>query len=66
MGFASHFERYLSAVLASRPDRTLVDEPLVSSTDMRRLLEDWNDTASRYARDATVPALFARQVALSS
>jgi amino acid adenylation domain-containing protein len=58
---ARSFERLLLAAVGS-PERPVDDLPLLSDTDLDRLLVEWNDTAVEYRRDACIHDLFAEQV----
>ncbi len=55
-----HFETLLRGITA-RPDDRVIDLPLLSEAERRRMLVDWNDTNLDYRREATVPQLFQEQ-----
>jgi non-ribosomal peptide synthetase component F len=57
-----HFEHVLG-VVAESPDATVSSVPLVAEEAQRLLLSEWNQTAASYPRDASLGALFDRQVA---
>ncbi|HEU4323406.1 MAG TPA: amino acid adenylation domain-containing protein [Roseiflexaceae bacterium] len=57
-----HFRMLLEAVVAD-PEQPVHALPLLSAHERRLLVEEWSGAASDYPRDATVPALFARQAA---
>ncbi|MEP6802068.1 MAG: amino acid adenylation domain-containing protein [Acidobacteriota bacterium] len=56
----SHYQRLLESVVedATRPLSRLT---ILTATERRQILEDWNRTEKPYPRDRTVPALFERQ-----
>ena len=56
-----HFETLLEAVVAN-PQRRLSDLPLLTETERRLLLVEWNDTRRDYPRESSIQDLFARQV----
>jgi amino acid adenylation domain-containing protein len=56
-----HFQVLLKGVVA-HSDRRVSDMPLLTEVERRRLLSEWNDTASDYPRDKCVHALFEAQV----
>jgi amino acid adenylation domain-containing protein/non-ribosomal peptide synthase protein (TIGR01720 family) len=57
----SHLERVLEQVAAD-PGRRISELELVSDTERRRLLVDWNETAAEYPQDRCVHELFEEQV----
>ncbi|HEX5706332.1 MAG TPA: amino acid adenylation domain-containing protein, partial [Pyrinomonadaceae bacterium] len=56
-----HFGRLLRAA-AEDPSRRLSELPLVGEEERRKMLVDWNSTATDYPRDATIHRLFEQQV----
>jgi amino acid adenylation domain-containing protein/non-ribosomal peptide synthase protein (TIGR01720 family) len=58
----AHLARLLEQV-ADDPDARLSDLRLMDEAECHRVLQEWNDTARPFPRDATIPALFDRQVA---
>ena len=59
---ARHFVRLLDAATAD-PDAPVETLELMDADERRRVLHDWNATATAYPRDATIPALFAEVAA---
>ncbi|MEV7550248.1 amino acid adenylation domain-containing protein [Amycolatopsis sp. NPDC089917] len=59
--FTGHL-RHLLASVGSDPERPLSALPMMSEPEVRRLTDDWNDTATTSPSPATVPAVFAEQV----
>src|SRR6185369_6340896 len=57
----ANFTTMLQAAVAA-PDTRIDVLPLLSETDRRQVLIDWNDTAGEYALDEGVPQLFEQQV----
>ncbi|MFE6615805.1 amino acid adenylation domain-containing protein [Amycolatopsis sp. NPDC057786] len=57
--FARHFRRLLAS---AEPERPLSAWSMMDDAELRRLTEDWNDTATELPSPATVPAMFAAQV----
>jgi amino acid adenylation domain-containing protein len=57
-----HFQTLIAAVVAD-PDRPIGQLPLLTAAEREQLLVTWNATDRPYPRDATLPALFERQVA---
>jgi amino acid adenylation domain-containing protein/FkbM family methyltransferase len=57
---AGHFKRLLESIAAD-PGQKLSALPLLSATERRRLLRDWNQTRAEYPRDLPVHELFRRQ-----
>ncbi len=60
-----HFQVLLIGIAAD-PDRRVSDMPLSTEVERRRLLSEWNDTASEYPRNKCVHELFEAQVERSS
>jgi len=58
----SHYERVLAAVVAN-PDVRVADIELLSEAERSEQLDVWAGSSSPYPRDATIPQLFAEQVA---
>ena len=58
----AHFTVLLQAA-AARPGAKLAELPLLTSTERRRLLQEWNNSGVTYPRDATVPDLVAARAA---
>lgn len=58
---AAHYLRLLQAVLEDDGQR-LQELPLLSSTERKLLLSDWNQTQREYPRNQTVAQLFEQQV----
>ncbi|HVS52165.1 MAG TPA: amino acid adenylation domain-containing protein [Opitutaceae bacterium] len=56
-----HFETLLRGI-GAEPTRKVTEIPLLSDTERRRVLVEWNDTAMDYARDASIRELFEAQV----
>jgi amino acid adenylation domain-containing protein len=56
-----HFTHLLEGVVAD-PAARLSELPLLSETDRRQLLVDWNDTDAEFPDDACIHTLFERQV----
>ncbi|MCP4663182.1 MAG: amino acid adenylation domain-containing protein [bacterium] len=54
---SSHLESCLEAVAAGA-ERPLLQLPLLRPGERRQLIEEWNDTASAYPRQASIPELF--------
>jgi amino acid adenylation domain-containing protein len=57
-----HYRTFLEAAIAD-PDRALSRLPLLDERERRQVVVDFNRTARPYPADATIPELFARQVA---
>ena len=55
-----HFKTLLEAI-AANPHRPLRDLPLLAESERRQLLEDWNNTASRYPRESCIHELLQAQ-----
>jgi amino acid adenylation domain-containing protein len=62
---ARHFETLLSVAVA-HPQQRLSELPLLNAGERRRLLTEWNDTATNYPREASIQELFERQAEESS
>jgi amino acid adenylation domain-containing protein len=58
----THFERLLRGV-AAEPDRSLSELSLLSPSERRQLLVEWNDTRSDYPRESGLHELFEAQAA---
>ncbi len=58
---ATHYERVLESVVAD-PTQGVSAVPVLSGGEREQLLVEWNDTTTRYPRDAGVPELFESQV----
>ncbi|HWS55149.1 MAG TPA: condensation domain-containing protein, partial [Pyrinomonadaceae bacterium] len=58
---ASHFQTLLHGIVA-RPDARLSELPLLTDSERRRLVVEFNDTARDYPADECVHRLFERQV----
>jgi len=58
----AHFRTLLESI-ASEPSRSLAALPIVGPDERERLISAWNATATNYPREATLPELFAAQVA---
>jgi len=56
-----HFEVLLAGIVAD-PDRRVSTLPLLTKTEERRLLVDWNDTARDYPKEQCIHELFEAQV----
>jgi amino acid adenylation domain-containing protein len=59
--FIRHYFTLLEA-MATRCSDPVGDLPLLNDDELRSILVDWNNTASAYPRDASVPELFRHQV----
>jgi len=57
---AGHYRTLLEAVV-DRPDCPVTCLPLLTGSERRQILRDWNDTAGGYGRDACLHQLFAAQ-----
>ncbi len=57
-----HFETLLRSIVAA-PERRVAELPLLTESERRQLLIDWNDTAMPYDRDAVIADLFDAQAA---
>jgi amino acid adenylation domain-containing protein len=60
--FSGHLVTLLEAV-AANPRQQLADLPLLARSERQMLVEDWNDTAADYPRDACLHDLFTTQAA---
>jgi len=56
---AAHLQRLASQVVAA-PDRPIADISLLSESESRTMLAEWNDTAADYPREIGVHHLFER------
>ncbi len=59
-----HLRALLDAVAAD-PDRPLAEIELLSADEKKRILSDWNQTATAYPAERSIEALFARRAAAS-
>ena len=59
--FLGHYRNFLSAALQN-PDQPIWRTDYLSAPEKRLLLEDWNNTRTRYPRDETLHSLFQQQV----
>jgi amino acid adenylation domain-containing protein/natural product biosynthesis luciferase-like monooxygenase protein/non-ribosomal peptide synthase protein (TIGR01720 family) len=59
---AARFQVLLEAVTAD-PERVVCEVPLLTAEERRRLLVEWNDTATEYPRNACLHDLFSEQAA---
>ncbi|RKH17583.1 condensation domain-containing protein, partial [Corallococcus sp. CA031C] len=50
--------------LRARPEQRVFEVSMLSAEDMHRVLVEWNDTTRPYPSDASIPEVFAAQVAL--
>ena len=57
-----HLQTLLEAVVAD-PDRRLLDVPILTAAERRRLLVDWNATAAPYEQATCMHQLFERRAA---
>jgi amino acid adenylation domain-containing protein len=57
---AAHFQILLESI-AENPDQRLSQLPLLTESERRQLLVDWNSTATNYPRDACIHELFEAQ-----
>ncbi|NPC80488.1 amino acid adenylation domain-containing protein, partial [Pyxidicoccus fallax] len=57
-----HFQTLLEG-LAAHPERRLSELPLMGEDEQRRVLREWNTTASDAPRESTLPEVFAQVVA---
>jgi amino acid adenylation domain-containing protein len=55
--------RRLMQAMVDDPQQSIGAPALLDDDDRRRVLDEWNATLREYPRDATIPSLFARQVA---
>ncbi|HEX5733821.1 MAG TPA: amino acid adenylation domain-containing protein [Blastocatellia bacterium] len=56
-----HFRNLLEAV-AANPEQRISTLPLLAEAERRKLIFDWNDTATDYTRDRCIHELFEAQV----
>ena len=56
-----HFGNLLAGILRD-PDQRISDLPMMSSSERRQALVEWNNTTTRYPRDSSIQALFEAQV----
>lgn len=56
-----HFETLLRGAI-NNPETKLAELPLLAETERRRLLQEWNETALEFRREATIAQLFEEQV----
>ncbi len=59
---SGHLARLFAAAVAD-PDRPLSALPLLAPAERHQLLVEWNDAATAYPRESTLPGLFAEQAA---
>ncbi|MCI0767842.1 non-ribosomal peptide synthase/polyketide synthase [Bacillus sp. TL12] len=59
---AGHFENWLNEI-AYQPDESYTKLSMLSDTEQRQLLEEWNDTDVVYGHDCMIHELFEQQVA---
>ncbi|SFX81244.1 amino acid adenylation domain-containing protein, partial [Thermoactinomyces sp. DSM 45891] len=59
---AGHFENWLSEI-ARHPDESFTKLAMLSDTEQKLLLEEWNDTDVAYDHESTIHELFEKQVA---
>jgi len=55
-----HFQNLLEGI-ADNPERHLAELPLMSESEMRQMIEVWNDTQADYPKDLTIHKLFEAQ-----
>ncbi|MGC2064077.1 MAG: amino acid adenylation domain-containing protein [Thermodesulfovibrionales bacterium] len=58
---AIHYERILEGI-ASNPGQRLSELPLLTDNERRRMLVEWNETATEYRQDKCIYELFEEQV----
>ncbi|MFZ5917841.1 MAG: amino acid adenylation domain-containing protein, partial [Chloroflexota bacterium] len=58
----THYRTLLQAIVAD-PSQRIASLPLLTETERRKLLLEWNDTAAPFEREATIHALFEAQAA---
>jgi amino acid adenylation domain-containing protein len=58
---AEHFQKLLEGIVAN-PEQPISDLPLLTETERRQLLVEWNETRSDYPRDQCIHQLFEAQV----
>jgi len=54
---AGHFQTLLQGI-AAHPEQRVSRLPILTEAERRQVLVEWNDTASAYPREASVPELF--------
>jgi amino acid adenylation domain-containing protein len=59
-----HFQTLLEGIIA-RPEARLSELPLLTESERRQLLVEWNDTQAGYPKDKCIHQLFEEQVARS-
>jgi amino acid adenylation domain-containing protein/non-ribosomal peptide synthase protein (TIGR01720 family) len=59
---AGHFQVLLAGIVAD-PDRRISALPLLTQTEQRQLLAEWNGTATPYPQERCIPHLFEAQAA---
>jgi amino acid adenylation domain-containing protein len=59
---AGHFQTLLESIVAN-PIGAICELPLLTPTQQRQLLQDWNDTQTDYPRDSSIHQMFEQQVA---
>ena len=57
-----HYQNLLAGIIAN-PLRRISELPLLSAAERQQLLLEWNDTATNYPREMSLPQLFEAQVA---
>ncbi len=57
-----HYRQLLTSIIAN-PDCTVDELPILTETEQRQLLYEWNDTFTDYPRDKCLHELFEEQVA---
>jgi amino acid adenylation domain-containing protein len=58
---SGHYRTLLEGIVTN-PDRRIWDLPLLPEDERRRLLVEWNETATDYARDQCIHEMFEAQV----
>jgi non-ribosomal peptide synthetase component F/acyl carrier protein len=56
-----HFQTLLEGIIAN-PERRISELPLLTATEKRQLLVEWNDTKADYPKDQCIHQLFEAQV----
>ncbi|WP_459502279.1 non-ribosomal peptide synthetase [Bacillus sp. C1] len=59
---AGHFENWLNEIV-HHPDESFTELSMLSDTEQKLLLEEWNDTDVVYAHESMIHELFEQQVA---
>ena len=59
--FAEHYEMLLRSAVTA-PDENILRLPILSETEKRQVVTGWNDTTTKYPRQACVQELFEEQV----